>query len=103
MLFMCEMGRHYDLPYAARLCQFCNSGDVESEEHLMSKCSKYKSLRDELPMRVNNWLENPVPEQRVIEENILKSDNPYVQKALAKYIFDAFNLRENQMRNKNLP
>ena len=93
----------YDLPYAARLCQICNSGDVESEEHFMSKCSKYKSLRDELHIRFNNWLKNAVPEQRVIEEHILKSDNPYVQKPLAKYIFDAFHLRENQMGNKNIP
>ena len=101
-ILMYEMGRHYDLPYAARLCQICNSGDVESEVHFMSKCSKYKPLRDELHIRVNNWLKNAVPEQSVIEEYILKSDNPYVQKALAKYIFDAFNLWENQMGNKNI-
>ena len=69
----------------------------------MSKCSKYKFLRDELDVRVNNWLKNAVPEQRVIEEHILKSDNPYVQKALAKYIFNAFNLREDQMGNKSIP
>ena len=94
---------HYDLPYAARLCQICNSSDVESEEHFMSKCSKYKSLRGELHFRVNNWSKNAVPEQHVIEAHILKFDNPYVQKALAKYIFDAFNLRENQMGNKNIP
>ena len=75
---MCEVARHYDLPYAARLCQICNSGDVESEEHFMSKCSKYKSIRDELNIRVNNWLKNAIPEQRVIEEHFLKSDNPYV-------------------------
>ena len=47
------------------------------------------SLRDELHIRVNNWLKNSVPEQRVIEEHILKSDTPYVQKPLAKFIFDA--------------
>ena len=69
----------------------------------MSKCSKYKSLRDELHIRVNNWLKNAVPEQRVIDEHILESDNPYVQKALVTYIFDAFNLQENQMGNKNIP
>ena len=68
----------------------------------MSKCSKYKSLRDELRIRVNSLLKNPVLEQIVIEEHILKFDNPYVQKALAKYIFDAFNLRENHMGNKNI-
>ena len=85
------------------LCQICNSGDVESEEHFMSKCSKYKSIRDELHIRVNNWLKNAIPEQRVIEEHILKSSNSYVQKALAKYISDAFNLRENHMGNKNIP
>ena len=97
---MCEMGRHHGSQYAARLCQICNSGDFESEEHFMSKCSKYKPLRDELYIRVNDWLKNAVPKQRIIEEHILKFDNPYVQKALAKYIFDAFNLRENQMGNK---
>ena len=73
---MCEVGRHYDLPYAARLCQICNSGGIESEEHFMNKCSKYKSIRDELHIRVNNWLKNAIPEQRLIEEHILKSDNP---------------------------
>ena len=69
----------------------------------MSKCSRYKSLRYELHIRVNNWLKSAVPEQRVIEEHILKSDNPYVQKAFTKYIFDAFNLRENQIGKKNIP
>ena len=57
----------------------------------------------ELHIRVNNWLKNALPEQRVIEEHILKSDNPYVQKALAKYISDAFNLRENHKENKKIP
>ena len=82
----------------SQIMPICNSGNVESEEHFMSRCSKYKSLRDELHIRVNNWLKNAV-----IEEHILKCDNPYVQKALVKYIFDAFSLRENQMGNKNIP
>ena len=70
----------------------------------MSKsCSLYEALRDELHLRVNNFLKNSVLEQHVIGEHIQKSDNPYVQKALAKYIFDALSLRENHMRNKNVP
>ena len=28
---MCELGRHYDLPCTARLCQICNSDDAESK------------------------------------------------------------------------
>ena len=62
-----------------------------------------QSLRDELHVRVNNWLENAVLEQHVIEEHILKSDYLNVQKALSKYIFDTFNFRGNQMGNKNIP
>ena len=38
-----------------------------------------------------------VPEQREIEEHILISDNLYVQKALTKYIFDAFSHRKNHI------
>ena len=79
---MREMGRNNDLPYAVRLCQICNPGDVECEEHFMSKCSKYKSPKDELHISVNNLLKNAVPKQRVIEEHILKSDNLTFRKHL---------------------
>ena len=44
-----------------------------------------------------------VPEQRVIKEHLLKSDKPNVQKAVAKYIFDALSLREKHMGNKSIP
>ena len=49
----------------------------------------------------NNVLKNSLPGQRVIEEHILKSDNPYVQKA-AKYVSDAFSLRESHVGSVRL-
>ena len=59
---MSEMGRHYDLPYAAQIfCQIYNSGNVLSEEQLKGKCSKHKFLRDELHITIDNSLKNSVP------------------------------------------
>ncbi len=43
---MVETGRYKDIPLEERVCQMCNTGAVEDEEHFIGTCKKLKSVRD---------------------------------------------------------
>jgi len=43
-----ETGRFEKLPESERICPLCNSGEVESESHVLLKCPIYSDIRTEL-------------------------------------------------------
>ena len=43
-----ETGRYEGLPEGERICPMCDSEDIESEIHVLTKCSLYSDLRTEL-------------------------------------------------------
>ena len=42
-----ETGRHHGIPREERICKFCDLNKVEDEEHFVSECPAYSSIRQE--------------------------------------------------------
>ncbi len=49
-----ETGRFERLAEEERLCKICSNGEIESELHVITKCSAYDSLREDLYMSASN-------------------------------------------------
>jgi hypothetical protein len=48
-----ETGRWQGLAREERVCKFCDSGEVENVGHMLARCGKWKSIREE----VREWWE----------------------------------------------
>lgn len=53
-----EVGRYQGIPPHLRLCQQCNSGEVEDEKHFLLKCSKYNNERVDLYKTISESCKN---------------------------------------------
>jgi hypothetical protein len=47
-----EQGRSKGLSRGERICKFCDSGEVEDEEHFLERCGRWKAGREELRTRI---------------------------------------------------
>ena len=74
-----EKGRHLNIPRTDRICKICTEGVIEDEEHFLLKCKIYQPLREKHFMYA---------------DNLYDFLNTETQENLAKYIIDAFQLRE---------
>ena len=92
-----ETGRHINIDPELRTCKYCNStGEnlIEDEFHFVLICPLYKIIR--LKLIANNIVTYPSTENFV---NLFSSKDPVVLKGLAKYVFEAFKLRDNVFVN----
>ena len=48
-----ETGRWRKLPLHQRICEQCDSGEVECELHFLLKCKKYEVLRNDFFTKLN--------------------------------------------------
>jgi len=86
-----ETGRYANLPVENRLCNVCNSGDIEDEIHFLCKCQKYveerKDLYDYLMSKVDGF-------DTFNDHEILCNVQKYHQKALSKFVCNAWRIRQ---------
>ena len=90
-----ETGRHSDIAYEQRLCILCNMREIEDELHFVMKCPVYDQIR-------RDWLPN-------IDFDIATADTFYSLfnsseqqvLSLAKYVYNAFIMRENILKEMN--
>ena len=90
-----ETGRHSDIAYEQRLCILCNMREIEDELHFVMKCPVYDQIR-------RDWLPN-------IDFDIATADTFYSLfnsseqqvLSLAKYVYNAFIMRENLLKEMN--
>lgn len=79
-----EYGRYYQVDVRDRVCELCNTGEVETEEHFLLKCVFYQEERNEL-------------KERLGEENmelVKLFEHPY---SLAGYVEKIWIKRKNKM------
>jgi hypothetical protein len=53
-----ETGRYERLRLEERVCQLCDTGEIESELHVITKCNLYNDIRTELYNNVSTQIHN---------------------------------------------
>ena len=78
------------VPLEQRLC-YCNSGAIESEQHLLFQCNKYDSIRQQWLEKLNiphNFNDIPAEEQLKLVLNISENVRP-----TAQFVIDVMDIR----------
>ena len=86
------MGRYSSIDRCNRICNVCNSNKVESEYHFLLCCPFYSSLR------TNYFGKLPWLNVQLFVNMLSSNQNKMILK-IAKYLRDAFNLRNEQLQN----
>ena len=55
-----EIGRYQNIPREERLCEICNSGEVENETHFLLFCKAYEHSREDLRSSLENASSNEI-------------------------------------------
>ena len=85
-----EIGRYQKIPREERLCPICNSGEVESETHLLLSCKAYEHSRENLRSSFENGIRlNPQP----LSADIMKSTDSEIITKLSKFVYSCFEQR----------
>ena len=89
-----EKGRHAKIDKTERKCYFCPD-TIENEQHFLISCPLYSRLRINL---ITPCIENCSKYINLNEEQkfifLMSNENEIIIKALAKFVSDAFMLRE---------
>ena len=83
-----EKGRHINQPREERLCKLCNLNEIETEEHLLLRCTFYDTLRTKYDMTTNT------------DSNTLLTNTP--ANVMGQYLTDAFATRKEALENPTL-
>ena len=90
-----ETGRHRSVIYVQRLCILCDKHEIEDEIHFVLSCSLYNQMQ-------HVFLPNVDMEVASIDTfyNLFNRSAQEVLR-LAKYIYNAFIIRENRLNEIN--
>ena len=92
-----EEGRHTDIACLERFCKVCKSNKVEDEFHFLLECPAYDNIRSTYIARETFIHPNLCKFHRLLRS----SDESTVHK-LCTFIYKAFQLRKEILRNYNL-
>ena len=98
-----EVGRRDNLPVEDRTC-FCNKSSIEDEQHFLTTCPKYHSLRNELYEKIDKSVINfklLTPEQKFIY--MMSCENLQIIKWVACFIKKSIELRSEDNANCTKP
>ena len=93
-----ENGRYKNIPRDQRLCEYCDSSEVEEEYHFALQCQNYKTTRD----NSNPILKTIFQESLTIEtkkklfEQMISSSDQVVIFLMSEFITKSFQKREIQ-------
>ena len=87
-----EVGRFRNLQVDERLCEVCNSGQIEDEFHFVMVCSAYDGSREKLlaEVQIENF-SNMSSQEKFIY--LMKYEN----RKLSRYIDEAWNIRRSKL------
>ena len=78
------------IPRDRRLCIYCNHHELENEFHFLLQCPIYSELRR---IYIKKYYYNHYSVYKCIQ--LLSSRNVNIQRSLSKYVYYAFQLRNN--------
>ncbi len=94
-----ETGRYRKIPQELRLCDFCNLNEVESEYHMIMRCSLYNNLRDNFFSMYSNfnnerWNKATSPEEKF--RIVMQPNDTDSAIHTCQFIKSCFTLRKNK-------
>ena len=89
-----ETGRYIRQKIEDRLCVFCNQNQVETEEHMLLKCSLYSNLRKELFSKISGTIDT-----NNLQANALLKAKHQTSYYVSRFILKAFELRNSKILN----
>lgn len=89
-----EIGRYSRNDRNQRVCLICNSGDIEDEYHFIIVCPVYNQLRS---LYIKRYYYSRPSVYKFTE--MMNSNKKIVIKNVAKFIYNAFNLRLSLLNN----
>jgi hypothetical protein len=81
---MIELGRYQKIPREERLCEICQSGEVEDEYHFANSCKAYSNQRDNFYTTLRNKITIITDQAQLVD--IMKSTEHGIILSLSKYI-----------------
>jgi len=88
-----ETGRHQNINVAERKCPVCSTQKIEDEEHFLLHCPCYNNIRNEYSQKTGNANIDQICLTKILES---KNENTLIK--LGKFIYQCFNLREENMK-----
>jgi hypothetical protein len=94
-----ETGRWIGLQRGERVCEFCESGEVEDEVHMMTRCSRWKEVWKELS---EEWRVRGLEEEKAVQWTLtgmtLRGRGTTQMRRVMKAVGKGMRLREGQGR-----
>lgn len=90
-----ETGRYGKIPVDERICIFCPSKEIETEEHMVLNCSSYSDLRSQFFQKIRS--EKDRNSTNVIHEILTSTDDSVIY-FLSKFIYKCFKFRETKLQ-----
>ena len=96
-----ERGRYNNVPREERLCEYCDSQEIEDEYHFALSCNYYEKYRNDLVCK----LQSHIPTITKFETNedliqIVSSKDPILTIIFSKYITLCFSKRNNCLESR---
>jgi hypothetical protein len=85
------IGRYQKIPREERLCEICQSGEVEDEYHFANSCKAYSNQRENFYTTLRNKL-TIITDQAQLAD-IMKSTEHGIILSMSKYISSCFTER----------
>ena len=89
-----ETGRFTNIPVQFRICEFCNSENVEDESHILLTCSLYDREKSVLFNTVDEIYESFHQYENDVKMLILMNDEDLSQRVV-DFLYAAYNKRNN--------
>ena len=96
-----ESGRYNKTPREQRLCEYCDTNEIEDEYHFTLSCKYYEQQRNDLTNTLQNDFNVPINFQTTDDLlNILSSNNPDLLNIFSKFLFVCFKKRNECLETR---
>ena len=93
-----ETGRYSNMPVEDRICQFCETNEVETELHFLFDCNRYSAIRESFYIAMNTLSQNFTTSSNEDKLKLLFSQSNFIRK-FANYVNDCYKMRSSVLFN----
>jgi len=91
-----ENGRYKNTPHDQRLCEYCDSKEIEDEYHFALTCQNYKTIRDNMNPILKTMFQESlnVETKKKLFEQMISSTDEVVIILMSEFIKSSFQKRQ---------